>query len=48
MTNWATVPTTISESAVEILNQIANSVAAKAKPTQSAQRAQVFVMCTNS
>jgi hypothetical protein len=48
MTNWATVPTTISESAVEILNQIANSVAANARPTQSAQRAQVFAMSTNS
>jgi hypothetical protein len=43
-----TVPTTISDSTVEILNRIVNSVAAKARPTQSAQRAQVFVMSTNS
>jgi hypothetical protein len=44
MTNWATVPTTISVSAVEILNQIANSVAAKARPTHRAARAHVFIM----
>ena len=48
MTSWATVPTTISDSAVEILNQIASSVAARAKPTQSADRAQVFIMSKNS
>jgi hypothetical protein len=30
------------------LNQIASSVAANARPTQSAQRAQVFVISTNS
>jgi hypothetical protein len=48
MTTWATVPTTISENAVEILNQIAKSVASNANPTQSAKRAQVFVMSTNS
>ncbi len=48
MTSWATVPTTISESAVEILNQIASSVAASARPTHRADKAQVFVMNTNS
>ena len=48
MTSWATVPTTISESAVEILNQIASSVAASASPTHSADKAQVFVMNANS
>jgi hypothetical protein len=30
------------------LNQIANSVAPNASPTHSAQRAQVFIMSTNS
>jgi hypothetical protein len=44
MTNWATVPTTISVSADAILNQIANSVATSANPTQSAHKAQVFVI----
>ena len=48
MTSWATVPTTISESAVETLNQIASSVAASARPTHSADKAQVFVMNANS
>jgi hypothetical protein len=48
MTNCATVPTTISESAVEILNQIASRVAASARPTQSADRAQVLVIKVNS
>ena len=48
MTSWATVPTTISESAVDILNQIASSVAASAKPTHRADKAQVFIMNTNS
>ena len=38
MTSCATVPTTISDSAVEILNQIASSVAANASPTQSAAK----------
>jgi hypothetical protein len=32
MISCATVPTTISDSAVEILNQIASSVAMSAKP----------------
>ena len=48
MTSCATVPTTISESAEETLNQMASSVATKAKPTQSADRAQAFAMSTNS
>ncbi len=44
MTSWATVPTTISESAVETLNQIAISVATNANPTHNAERAHAFVM----
>src|SRR5437588_338836 len=44
MTSWATVPTTISESAVEILHQIASSVATSARPIQTAARNQVFSM----
>jgi hypothetical protein len=48
MTSWATVPTTISDNAVDILRQIANSGVANTRPTQSAQRAQVFAMSTNS
>lgn len=42
MISWATVPTTISERAVETLNQIAHSVATSASPTQSAARNQTF------
>jgi hypothetical protein len=42
------VPTTISDNAVDILRQIANSGVANTRPTQSAQRAQVFAMSTNS
>ena len=48
MISWATVPTAISERAVETLNQIASSVAAKANPTQSADKAHVFIMRMNS
>jgi hypothetical protein len=42
MISWATVPTTISERAVEILNQMASSVARSANPTQTAARNQTF------
>jgi hypothetical protein len=44
MTSCATVPTTISESAVETLNQIASSIATNANPTHKAERAHAFVM----
>ena len=47
-TNCATVPTTISVSAVEILNQIASSVAASANPTHNAASAHVLIMNANS
>jgi hypothetical protein len=40
--SWATVPTTISVSAVEILNQMARSVATRAKPTHRDARIQTF------
>src|SRR5512147_2060790 len=36
ISSWATVPTTISDSAVAILSQIESSVAINAKPSQSA------------
>jgi hypothetical protein len=44
MTNWATVPTTISLRAVEILNQIATSVAINARPTHTAAITHKFSM----
>ena len=44
ITNCATVPTTISLRAVEILNQMATSVATKAKPTHTAARTHTFSM----
>jgi hypothetical protein len=44
MTSCATVPTTISDSAVETLNQIGSSVATNANPTRKAERAHAFVM----
>ena len=40
MTSWATVPTTISESAVAILIQMERRVASKASPSQSAANPQ--------
>ena len=43
-TSCATVPTTISDKAVEILNQIARSVAISANPTQMEASAQTFCM----
>ena len=42
------LPAAILASAVETLNQIASSVAANARFTQSAGRAQVFVTRANS
>ena len=42
ITSCATVPTTISVSAVEILNQIASNVAMRAKPTQTDACTQTF------
>jgi hypothetical protein len=44
MTSCATVPTTISESAVEIRNQIASSVAMSARPTHNDARNHTFSM----
>jgi hypothetical protein len=44
MINCATVPTTISDKAVEILNQIARTVAMGANPTQTEASAQTFCM----
>jgi hypothetical protein len=44
MINCATVPTTISDKAVEILNQIASSVAMSANPTHKEASAQTFCM----
>ena len=44
MINCATVPTTISVKAVEILNQIAKSVATSASPTHREASAQTFSM----
>jgi len=44
MTSWATVQTTVSESAVEIRNQIASRVPASATPNQRADSAHVFQM----
>lgn len=42
--NCAIVPTTISDKADEMRSQIESSVAIKARPTQSAARAQIPVM----
>jgi hypothetical protein len=42
--SWATVPTTISVSAVEILNQMARRVATSAKPTHRDARTQVLLV----
>ncbi len=44
MISCATVPTTISDKAVEILNQIARRVAMRANPTQMEASAQTFCM----
>jgi hypothetical protein len=44
MINCATVPTTISVKAVEILNQMANKVAISAKPTHKEANTQTFCM----
>jgi hypothetical protein len=44
MINCATVPTTISDKAVEILNQIASRVAMSANPTHKEANAQTFCM----
>ena len=44
----STVPTTISESAVDTRNQIASNVASSANPTHKAERAHVFIMDPNS
>jgi hypothetical protein len=38
ITTCATVPTSISVSAVDILSQMASSVASSARPTQTAKR----------
>jgi hypothetical protein len=43
-----TLPAAISGSGVEALNRIASGVAADARPTESTQRAQVFVTKANS
>jgi len=42
ITNCATVPNTISDRAVEILNQIASKVATRASPTQSDANTHTF------
>src|SRR5262249_26015863 len=44
MTSWATVPTTISESAVATRNQIETRVAKSASPSHNAACAQTAVM----
>ena len=44
ISSWATVPTTISVSAVEILNQMAMSVAIRARPTHTAASTHIFSM----
>jgi hypothetical protein len=44
MINWATVPTTISESAVEIRNQIDSSVAINARISHNAAENQTCSM----
>ena len=44
MINWAIVPTTISESAVEIRSQIEIKLAISARPSHNAARAQTPVM----
>src|SRR5580704_3239697 len=44
ITSCATVPTTISLSAVEILNQIAASVAIRASPTHTEAKPHIFSM----
>jgi hypothetical protein len=44
ISSCATVPTTISDSAVAIRNRIEISVAASASPSQSAARSQTSVM----
>src|SRR5437588_574298 len=43
-THWARVPTTISDSAVAVRNQIDRSAASSASPNQSAAMAQVPVI----
>src|ERR1019366_4115593 len=47
MINWAMMPTTISESAVETRSQIDSSDAMSAKPSHSAANAQTPVMSTS-
>jgi hypothetical protein len=47
MISCATVPTTISESAVDTLNQIASSVAINASPTHNAARDHTFSMAVS-
>jgi hypothetical protein len=42
--SWATVPTTISDSAVDTRSQIDNRDAISARPSQSAAKAQIDVM----
>ena len=44
MISWAIVPTTISESAVEILSHIDSRLATKASPSHNAASAQTLVM----
>jgi hypothetical protein len=48
MTNWATVPTTISESAVATRNQMESIVATSAKPSHKAACDQTSVIAAAS
>ena len=45
MINWAIVPTTISDRAVEMRSQIESRLAISARPNQKAASAQTLVMC---
>ena len=44
MMSWAMVPTTISDNAVEMRNQIESRLATNARPSQSAANAHTLVM----
>ncbi len=47
ISNWATVPTTISESAVAMRNQMESRVATRASPSQSAAIPQTsYIACS--